>query len=100
MAVNPTLLLESGTWRGQAACRNTDPDLFFPVGTTGPALEQIAAAKSVCFECDVRSRCLEFALTTNQDSGVWGGTSEEERRQIRRARRRAEREARLSSVAS
>jgi WhiB family redox-sensing transcriptional regulator len=37
-------------------------------------------------------RCLEFALETNQDSGVWGGTSEEERRDIRRkiaARNRA-----------
>ena len=100
MAVSPTLLLESGLWRNEASCRNTDPDLFFPVGTTGPALEQIAAAKAVCCECEVRQRCLEFALTTNQDSGIWGGTSEEERRQIRRARRRAERERRLAAVAN
>jgi WhiB family transcriptional regulator, redox-sensing transcriptional regulator len=73
------------TWRANSSCRDTDPDLFFPVGTTGPALEQIAAAKSVCNSCEAKEPCLEFALTTNQDSGVWGGTSEEERRKLRRA---------------
>ena len=71
-------------WRKDAACRDTSPDLFFPVGTTGPAIEQIENAKAVCRECEVREPCLQFALTTNQDSGIWGGTSEEERRQIRR----------------
>ena len=71
-------------WRDGAACRDTDPDLFFPVGTTGPALEQIAAAKAVCFQCEAQAECLEFAIVTNQDSGVWGGTSEEERRVLRR----------------
>ncbi len=73
------------TWRAASSCRDTDPDLFFPVGTTGPALDQIAAAKAVCDACDAKEPCLEFALTTNQDSGVWGGTSEEERRKLRRA---------------
>ena len=73
------------TWRANSSCRDTDPDLFFPVGTTGPALEQIAAAKAVCDSCEAKAPCLEFALTTNQDSGVWGGTSEEERRKLRRA---------------
>lgn len=73
------------TWRAVSSCRDTDPDLFFPVGTTGPALEQIAAAKAVCNSCEAKEPCLEFALTTNQDSGVWGGTSEEERRKLRRA---------------
>lgn len=72
-------------WRSHAACRDTDPDLFFPVGTTGPALVQIAQAKSVCSECEARVDCLEFAITTNQDTGIWGGTSEEERRKLRRA---------------
>lgn len=80
-------------WREQASCRDTDPDLFFPVGTTGPAIEQIAAAKAVCYDCDARSACLEFALETNQESGIWGGTSEEERRKLRKtwlaSRRRA-----------
>jgi len=54
------------------------------VGTTGPALEQIAAAKRVCETCEVREPCLEYAINTNQDSGIWGGTSEEERRIMRR----------------
>ena len=87
-----TLTLASGEWRRLSACRDTDPDLFFPVGTTGPAIEQIDNAKAVCRECDAQSACLEFALATNQDSGIWGGTSEEERRKLRRAwvaRRRA-----------
>ena len=39
-------------WRAVAACRDTDPDLFFPVGTTGPAIEQIESAKAVCAECE------------------------------------------------
>jgi len=72
------------TWRRQAICRDTDPNLFFPVGTTGFALMQINRAKQVCEECPVRVQCLDYALETNQDSGVWGGTSEEERRVLRR----------------
>ena len=76
--------VDNDNWRDYAACRDTSPDLFFPIGTTGPAIEQIAQAKAVCRSCDAQSACLEFALATNQDSGVWGGTSEEERRNIRR----------------
>lgn len=80
-----SLNLATDDWRSTAACSDTDPSLFFPVGTTGPALEQIAAAKAVCNTCDAKESCLQFALSTNQDSGVWGGTSEEERRKLRRA---------------
>jgi WhiB family redox-sensing transcriptional regulator len=87
------LTVDDENWRSFAACRDTDPDLFFPVGTTGPAIEQIENAKAVCAECEARKPCLEYALTSNQDSGIWGGTSEEERRKLRRqylaARRRA-----------
>jgi len=79
-----TLTIESNEWRRGAACRDTDPDLFFPVGTTGPAIEQIESAIAVCRQCDAQSACLEYALATNQDSGVWGGTSEEERRKLRK----------------
>lgn len=79
-----SLTIASDEWRRHAACRDTDPDLFFPVGTTGPAIEQIENAKAVCGECDAKADCLEYALATNQDSGIWGGTSEEERRQLRK----------------
>ena len=75
-------------WVHRARCKDVDPELFFPVGTTGPAALQIDEAKAVCMGCDVRMQCLEWALATGQDAGVWGGTSEEERRAIRRARRR------------
>ncbi len=71
-------------WRDDAICRDTDPELFFPVGTTGHALVQIDRAKEVCDECTVSKQCLDFALETNQDSGIWGGLTEEERRVIRR----------------
>jgi WhiB family redox-sensing transcriptional regulator len=80
-------------WRDAASCRSTDPELFFPVGSTGLALDHIAAAKAVCTTCPVQAPCLEFALDSNQDSGVWGGTSEEERRHIRRQRNRQRRAA-------
>jgi WhiB family redox-sensing transcriptional regulator len=76
-------------WISAAACIGWDPELFFPVGSSGPALEQIAEAKAVCTTCPVRDDCLEWSLATFQDAGVWGGLDEEERRTIRRARRRA-----------
>ena len=72
-------------WRRYAACRGCDVELFFPVGSTGPAIDQIAAAKEVCGTCPVRADCLDFALVTNQESGVWGGATEEERRRLRRS---------------
>lgn len=71
-------------WRDNAACRDTDPDLFFPIGTTGLAVDQIDSAKAVCMACDAQNACLGFALATNQESGIWGGTSEEERRRLRK----------------
>ncbi len=72
------------SWRSVAACRDTSPELFFPIGTTGQAVDQIEAAKVVCMGCPSQEPCLEFALATNQDSGVWGATSEEDRRHLRR----------------
>jgi WhiB family redox-sensing transcriptional regulator len=80
-------LYEEGTgdWRKLAACNGCDVELFFPVGVTGPAVDQIEAAKAVCNHCPVRTDCLDFALATNQECGVWGGASEEERRRLRRS---------------
>ena len=77
-------------WVHRARCKDEDPELFFPIGTTGPAALQIDAAKTICDGCRVRVDCLEWAMATGQDAGVWGGLSEEERRALRRARRRSE----------
>jgi WhiB family transcriptional regulator, redox-sensing transcriptional regulator len=74
--------LDSGDWRHRAACRDVDPELFFPVGTTGPAADQVEQAKAVCRGCPVSATCLSWALDTGQDSGVWGGLTEEERRAV------------------
>ena len=67
-------------WWRLAACRSADPDLFFPVSSAGPGREEVARAKEVCASCLVRRQCLQFALATRQAHGVWGGTTEEERR--------------------
>lgn len=77
----------SADWRDRAACREMDTELFFPVGNTGPALDQIGRAKQVCAGCLVSISCLEWALATGQDAGVWGGTTEDERRALRPRRK-------------
>ncbi|MEU1465720.1 WhiB family transcriptional regulator [Streptomyces sp. NPDC005727] len=71
-------------WREHAACRHEDPDLFFPIGTTGPSQVQAQQAKAVCGGCPVREQCLDWALDTGQSIGIWGGTTETERRALRR----------------
>jgi len=75
-------------WQNRAACLSEDPDLFFPIGSTGDAVPQIAAAKSICAACPVLAQCLDFALEARQDYGVWGGLTEDERRSLRRSRQR------------
>jgi WhiB family transcriptional regulator, redox-sensing transcriptional regulator len=72
-------------WRDHAACSSVDPDLFFPVSASGASLIDIQAAKRVCQRCPVTTPCLRWALDHEQVSGVWGGTTEEERRALRRA---------------
>lgn len=74
-------------WRHRALCRDEDPELFFPIGTTGPALLQVEEAKAVCRRCSVTESCLEWAIESGQDAGVWGGMSEDERRALKRRNR-------------
>ena len=71
-------------WRDLAACRGSEPEFFFPVGTTGPAVDQIDAAKSICNACSVQEECLQYALESNQEAGVWGGYQEDDRRRLRK----------------
>lgn len=83
-------------WRSAARCAAYDSSLFFPVGVTGDAEIQIRNAKAVCGVCPVEDQCLEFAVRTNQEYGIWGGKDEDERRAIRRIRRHQRRLAQAS----
>ena len=71
-------------WQLLGACGSEDPELFFPLGNTGPAQLQVEDAKAVCRRCMVADQCLRWALESGQDAGVWGGMSEEERRSLKR----------------
>src|SRR4051794_30078434 len=72
------------SWHDEAACRHEDPELFFPIGTTGPAILQVEEAREVCRGCPVKEPCLQWALECGVDHGVWGGLTEDERRSFRR----------------
>ena len=71
-------------WRDDAACRDADPELFFPIGTTGPALRQVQDAIRICQACLVRPQCLAWALEHGITDGIWGGTTADQRRAMRR----------------
>ena len=70
-------------WRLRAECRDLDPDVFFPIGKSGMSLVQIAEAKTVCGRCPVLEQCLDWAVSAVQVEGIWGGTTENERRAMR-----------------
>ncbi|MEA2686699.1 MAG: WhiB family transcriptional regulator, redox-sensing transcriptional regulator [Actinomycetota bacterium] len=72
-------------WTDDANCRSAEVALFFPTGETGVEAETIRAAKALCRACPVNDTCLQYALETRQTDGIWGGTTERERRRIRRA---------------
>ncbi|MFQ5947741.1 MAG: WhiB family transcriptional regulator [Acidimicrobiia bacterium] len=70
---------EERPWVELAACRGVDPGLFFPgqQGDSGPAL-------AICATCPVRVQCLEWALEVREPYGIWGGTTERQRRRLLR----------------
>ena len=68
-------------WMADGNCAEKPPSLFFPSDGVG-----VEVAKRVCTDCPVKDRCLEYALENRIDHGVWGGTSERERRRILKAR--------------
>jgi len=86
-------------WDDQAACQSVDPELFFPAGQDTPSQDGVNAAVRVCRGCPVRLQCLEFALETRLEYGVWGGLTEQERRSLRRSRQRKARRMTSASVA-
>lgn len=80
-------------WRDRAACRDSkDPEVFHPIGNTGFALMQIKDAKTWCQRCDVATACLAFALSSDLQ-GVWGNTSDDERRAMKRREARERQQA-------
>jgi WhiB family redox-sensing transcriptional regulator len=83
-----TTTYDPNEWRLDAACRDLDTAVFFP-----DTDEESARAKAICAGCPVRDACLDFALVTRQDDGVWGGLDENERRRLRRRRQEAARRA-------
>ncbi|RCW46115.1 transcription factor WhiB [Halopolyspora algeriensis] len=71
-------------WRHRAACRDEDPELFFPISDMGPGARQAEQAKAVCARCPVRSECLNYALNNGLNHGIFGGMTERERHQFNR----------------
>ena len=69
----------SPEWQERALCAQTDPEAFFP--EKGGSTRE---AKKICLSCDVRDRCLEYALAHDERFGIWGGLSERERRKLKR----------------
>lgn len=70
-------------WRHSAACAGTNTDLFFPVGSRPSALAAANHARALCTTCSVRPDCLTYALDTGQEDGIWGGLTENERRNLK-----------------
>jgi WhiB family transcriptional regulator, redox-sensing transcriptional regulator len=81
----------SVSWMSRAACQQEDPEIFFPIAAQGPALAEISAAKAVCGRCAVRATCLSYGMETRQ-TGIWGGTTWEERRAMQESSGRSARE--------
>ncbi|MER8047301.1 WhiB family transcriptional regulator [Streptomyces sp. NPDC094032] len=82
-------------WRDGGLCLREDPDLFFPIGniTSGPTALQIDEAKAVCSRCPVARQCLSWAVGAGSVEGIWGGTTEGERRSMRRRAMRRQAQA-------
>lgn len=67
------------SWQAHARCHEVDPEIFFP--ERGGSSR---AARAVCNNCPVQEECLRYALTNREQFGIWGGTSERERRKLRK----------------
>jgi WhiB family transcriptional regulator, redox-sensing transcriptional regulator len=70
-------------WRARAACRDADPELFFSDGDIGSARARVRTAKLICRGCPVSATCLNWALASGQEAGIWGGLTEDERHRLR-----------------
>jgi WhiB family transcriptional regulator, redox-sensing transcriptional regulator len=70
---------DDASWLALRKCRDMPVKTFFPSDAAGVEL-----ARRICVGCPVRERCLEYALANRIDQGVWGGTSERQRRRLQR----------------
>lgn len=70
-------------WMPLAACIGQDPEMWHPVGSSGPALVQEQAAKAVCSGCPVAGSCLSWSLAMRLEHGIFGGLNADERRVVR-----------------
>ncbi|SNT55798.1 Transcription factor WhiB [Streptosporangium subroseum] len=75
-------------WTARGACRDSDPELFFPLTWDGQPAQHSALARGICLACPVRLPCLTWAVETGEPDGMWGGTTPAERRRIRSTRER------------
>ena len=92
--IDPLLLGVSGaytdfeqdplSWQADALCAQTDPEAFFPEKGLG-GQKSVKLAKSMCKSCIYVTKCLQWAIDNNE-TGIWGGTTERERRYMRRTR--------------
>lgn len=80
-ALAATLTGHLPAWHDDAACQDTDPEIFYyPDNERGKAREmRERAAKTVCNTCPVKQQCLEWAIDTNDGFAIMGGTTPEER---------------------
>jgi WhiB family redox-sensing transcriptional regulator len=82
-------------WQDDAACRGADTSVFFPTSE-----EDSEEAKGICAQCPVAEACLEYAISTRQPDGVWGGLTPTERHRLIRRRQKAARKARAAEAAA
>jgi WhiB family transcriptional regulator, redox-sensing transcriptional regulator len=71
-------------WLDLAACRGTDTEHFFPISHKSRPGVDVNFALGICMSCPVQQPCLDYAMSMPQTYGIWGGTTEEQRRRLRR----------------
>lgn len=81
----PKPVAQEWEWQLDASCQGLNSSVFFhPDGERGSARARRAGkAKAVCQRCPVIEQCRRHALATREPYGVWGGLTEEERRDLR-----------------
>jgi WhiB family redox-sensing transcriptional regulator len=70
----------------EAACRNVDPDVFFPTGYARQHRGLVLRAKAICARCPIADACLQVAMHDGEEVGIWGGRTPAERARLRRLR--------------